>query len=297
MGAAMVTLALAALWWAVSATNSGAAIARNLAAGVHFDFRRATLDRSARERAVAPALDRLAGAGRRLTPDGMVGSLERRILLAGASATWPIERVLAFKLLLGGVGALVGAFLYLSSSSTINLVIAVAAVALGYFGPDLLLQHQAEKRQRDIQLALPDTLDQVTISVEAGLAFDAALSRAAKAGAGPLAEEILRVMQDIQAGMSRNQALDALVNRTDVAELKQFVHAIGQADSFGIPIAQVLRVQAAELRLKRRQRAEERAMKLPVKVLFPLLLCIFPTMFAIILGPAVLRLVENLGTG
>jgi tight adherence protein C len=175
------------------------------------------------------------------------------------------------------------------------MVMAVGAPVIGWFAPDGLLGGRADRRQKAIRQALPDTLDQVTISVEAGLGFEAALARTARSGEGPLAEELLRTLQDVQAGMSRAEAMKRLVDRTDVDELRHFVLAIVQAESYGVPIAQVLRVQSHELRVKRRQQAEERAQKLPVKILFPVVLCILPTMFIVLLGPAAIRVANTLG--
>ena len=151
---------------------------------------------------------------------------------------------------------------------------------------------RAKERSQQIGLELADTLDQMTIAVEAGLGFDAAMVRAARNGKGPLAEELVRTLQDIQMGRSRRQAYEALAQRTEAADLRRFVRAVIQADAYGISIADVLRTQAAEMRVKRRQRAEEKAMQIPVKVIFPLILCILPTLFIVLLGPAVLQIVH-----
>jgi tight adherence protein C len=291
-GASCVSLAFVSVWWALSGERPNATVARNLASGLApvTDLRRAMLAHSASERALVPAVERLAARARRLTPAGMLDALERRVLLAGVPADWPIERVLAAKLVLGAAGATTGVALLLGQPSALNLALAAGFAALGWFTPDIVLHGRADRRQKEIQRALPDTLDQVTISVEAGLGFEAALARAGRTGAGPLAEELRRTLQDVHAGMARSDALKALVGRTDVPELRHFVSAVLQAESYGVPIAQVLRVQAGELRVKRRQRAEERAMKLPVKVVFPLVLCILPTLFIVILGPAAIRI-------
>ena len=138
--------------------------------------------------------------------------------------------------------------------------------------------------------AVPDTLDLLTISVEAGLAFDSALSQVARNTTGPLAEEFFRVLQEMQIGLGRADAMRALGDRTDLPELRGFITSMVQADSFGIPIAHVLRVQAREMRVKRSQRAEELAQKVPVKILFPLSFCILPALFVVILGPAVIQI-------
>jgi tight adherence protein C len=165
---------------------------------------------------------------------------------------------------------------------------------LGFFLPDLLLINKASHRSEQIQNALPDSLDLLTISVESGLAFDAALAQVARNTDGPLSEEFTRVLQEIQIGSGRSDALRALSERTDVDDLRIFLNSMVQAEKLGIPIADVLRVQAADMRLKRSQRIEEQAMKLPVKMIFPLILCIMPAMFVVILGPAVIAIYQTL---
>ena len=141
-------------------------------------------------------------------------------------------------------------------------------------------------------MALPNALDQMLISVQAGLGFEAAMARAAENGRGPLADEFIRTLQDIQVGRSRKEAYLDLSERVDVRDVRSFVRAVVQADEYGIAIAKVLKAQAGEMRLKRRQRAEEHAMKIPVKILFPLITCIFPALLVIVLGPAVLSIVK-----
>jgi tight adherence protein C len=137
-------------------------------------------------------------------------------------------------------------------------------------------------------------MDLLTISVEAGLPFDAALSQVARNTRGPLAEELFRVLQEMQIGLARTDALRAVAERTNVAELRGFVTAMVQADTFGIPVANVLRVQARDLRVKRSQRAEEMAQKVPVKILFPLIFCILPALFIVVMGPAAISAYHSL---
>jgi len=292
LAAAAASLSLPVVWWAVSGDRSTIAGARNLQAGAgrRADLRDAVLARSASDRAVRPLVQRLAGRARRFTPQGLYEGLEHRMLLAGAPAAWPMERLLAAKLVLGGTGVVVALFRFVASPSASALVFVALLAAAGYFLPDFLLYNRAAERQKQIALALPDTLDQITIAVEAGLGFEQAMARAGQTGAGPLAEELLRTLQDVQAGMSRAQALRRLVERTSVPDLRRFVLALLQADSYGVPMGRVLRVQAKEQRVKRRQRAEERAMKIPVKVIFPLIFCILPALFVVILGPGILRI-------
>jgi len=179
---------------------------------------------------------------------------------------------------------------------SVGLLIVAAALAgaAGFFLPDVLLYNAGVKRQEKLQRALPDALDMLTVCVEAGLGFDAALAQVARNTTGPLAAEFSRVLQEMQIGKSRSQALRSLTDRTTVPELRSFVSALVQAGELGITIADVLREQAREMRLRRRQRAEEKAQKVPVKILFPLLLCIFPALFIIIIGPAGIEIYDSL---
>lgn len=254
------------------------------------DLRAVVLERPTRERVVRPAVGALAGFARRLTPSGVITDLEGRISLAGLSDRWPIDRVLAAKLVLGAVGAFVGVVRFVADPSGVAIVIGCAAAVVGFLVPDALLSTRARARQEQIQRELPDVLDQVTICVEAGLGFEAALARAATSDAGPLGRELAHTLQDVGLGMPRRAALEQLLQRTDVSDLRHFVVAIAQAERHGVPIAQVLRIQADELREKRRQRAEERALKIPVKLVFPLILCILPALFVVLMGPAAIRI-------
>lgn len=297
LGAVLVGAAIPATWWALSGPRLEAQVARNLRGGLTptTDLRAAVLAHSGQERVVGPALEHLAALGRRLTPAGAMDRLEHRILLAGAPQGWTIERILTAKILFGGLPILLLSLRMLLQPSTVLGLLLVGIGTLGWFAPNLVLLSRSQERQTDIQRTLPDTIDQITLTVEAGLGFDAAVARAARTGHGPLAQELIRVLQDVQAGMSRADSLRRLVDRTNVPELRRFVLAVVQADGYGVPIAQVLRVQAGELRVKRRQLAEERAMKLPVKILFPLLLCIFPAIFIVLMGPAALDIKRTLG--
>ena len=285
------------LWWAVAATRgTSQAVARNLAGGMTplIDLHQIALGRSMADRAVLPAVQALAGWAQRFTPAAWVRNLEHRITLAGESAEWPIERLLALKLTLGVIGAGGGIVIMGARVELVPALMAGVFGIVGYFLPDVFFRSKASERQNIIRLALPDTIDQITISVEAGLGFDSALDRVGHAGTGPLADELIRTLQEIKVGVPRNRALRNLVDRTDVGELRHFVFAIIQAETYGIPIADTLRVQSSELRDKRRQAAEERALKLPVKLVFPLLFCIFPTIFVVLVGPAAIRIVRML---
>jgi tight adherence protein C len=175
---------------------------------------------------------------------------------------------------------------------TLAVVLGIVVTLVAYFLPELLLYSRGQERSKAIGLELADTLDQMTIAVEAGLGFEAAMARAGKTGTGPLAEELVRTLQDMRMGLSRREAYDLLASRADVRDLRRFVRAVVQADNHGIAIADVLRTQADEMRKKRRQRAEEKAMQIPVKVIFPLMLCILPVLFIVMLGPVVIGVLD-----
>jgi len=274
--------------------DAGSTIRRNLRGdGVIVDERVRSLQTPTLDRVIRPAIRSLAERGRRLTPVGWIEALERRVRLAGSPAAWPLERVLAAKVIAGILGVVIALYLLAGSINAFTVVMAAMAGLGGYFVPDLILLGRAKERQQAIALALPDTLDQMTVTVEAGLGFDAALQRVAKNTTGPLSVELKRTLNEVKLGAKRRQALENLVGRTDVEELRHFVYAIKQAEEFGLPVANVLRIQAAELRVKRRQRAEERALKVPVKMVFPLVLCIFPSLFIVLLAPAFIRIGET----
>ena len=247
------------------------------------------------DRVLAPALVRFTEVGRRFAPSDQVPRIRHRLELAGSPAGWDVDRVIAFKMLGGMAGLLLGITVPLAFGAGFLPVlgITVGLSLAGFYAPNLTLYQMAYNRTEQMRRELPDALDLLTISVEAGLAFDAGLSQVARNTTGPLAEEFFRVLQEMQIGLSRSDALRALGDRTDLPELRGFVTAMVQADAFGIPIASVLRVQAREMRIKRTQRAEELAQKVPVKILFPLIFCILPSLFVVILGPAAITIFHS----
>lgn len=287
-----VVAALPVAWWAMSGMRvEGRAARSNLtqAISVPNDLRLAVLEQSAHDRMITPALAALARRARRFTPDGVIEKLERRAFLAGLADSWPTERLLAVKAALGLAMGLAGTLAFLSNPGLMTAILTGLLFLGGFFTPDFLMDVKAKERQGAIERQLPDVLDQITICVEAGLGFEAAMARVAE-NAGPLPQEIGRTLQDIQIGVSRDSALKNMLDRTDVLDLRTFVHAFVQAERYGIPIAQVLRIQSGEMRDKRKMKAEERAMKMPVKIVFPVVLCILPALFVVVAGPAVVRL-------
>jgi tight adherence protein C len=248
------------------------------------------------QRVALPFARRLAGLGRAFTPQGGRDRLQRWLDRAGNSGGWTVGAVVAVKGLgLVYLAVVFGVFgLLFAGSVTGVLVGAVAGGLAGFFLPDLLVLNAGLRRQEKIRRTLADVLDMLTVSVEAGLGFDAALAQVARNARGPLAGETARVLQEMQIGKSRVDALRAMADRTSVLELRVFTASVAQATELGIPVAQVLREQSREMRVRRRQRAEEKAQKVPVKILFPLVLFIFPALFIVLLGPALIRLLAAL---
>jgi tight adherence protein C len=240
------------------------------------------------DRVLDPLFARLTALGRRFTPSGFADKTQQRLDRAGNPEAWSIDRLLAFKAI-GLLGlALFGFVIFDKRGFAVGLLVAMLGAAAGYVLPDILLHNLGLKRQHAIEVELADALDLLTIAVEAGLGFDAALAHVARNTEGPLAEELVRLLSEIQIGKSRAEAFQGLLDRTDVAELRAFVSTLVQADAFGIPIADVLRTQSSEMRTRRQQLAEETAQKVPVKIMFPLVLFILPALFVFILGPGVI---------
>jgi tight adherence protein C len=258
------------------------------------DLRNRELARPARERLLKPFYNAALGLTRRFTPAGARDAIRRKLVQAGSPFGWDSDRVLVAKVAGLTGGAVLGLlFLAVFGFAWPLRVLGFVLISLfGYWLPNIILTNAVQRRQNEIRTALADSIDLLTICVEAGLGFDAAMAHVSKNTAGPLADEFYRTLQEVQLGRSRNEAMRNLADRTNVGELRAFVLAMVQADVFGVSVANVLRVQAKDMRVKRRQMAEERAMKVPIKVLFPVLFCIFPALFVVILGPAIMRIAE-----
>lgn len=253
------------------------------------------LERPFGERVVQPLLGRFTSLARRFTPERRIQQIRARLDLAGNPSGWDADRILGLKALGAIVLLFVGAVIGQSVAGRITqaLLGAVAGAVLGWFAPTLWIYQVGYDRTEALGRALPDAIDLLTISVESGLAFDAALSQVARNTEGPIAGEFHRVLQEMQIGTGRLDALRAMADRTNIPELRSLVGAMVQADSFGIPIANVLRVQSRELRMKRTQKAEAAAQKVPVKILFPLIFCILPSLFVVILAPVAITLMTT----
>lgn len=241
---------------------------------------------------IPPLYERFASVARRLTPADYTRRLQRRLDIAGNPAGWLPERVLAFKGIGLTAGILVGLYLGLQYGPLAAVFVPVAGAAAGFYVPDIWIRNLGERRQVDMRTDLPDAIDMLTVCVEAGLGFDAALGRVAQTMDGPAAFEFARVIQEMQFGSSRVDALRAAADRTDIPELRTFISSIVQSTELGISIGDVLRAQSGQMRVVRRQRAEEQAQKLPVKILLPLIFCILPALFVVVLGPAILNIMD-----
>ncbi len=243
------------------------------------------------DRLVIPFLSGMKGLALRLSPAGTADRLSRLLDLAGNPVSLTVERLLGFK----GVGLLVGGLvgILFGGLSLKGLLFGAIGSAAGFLLPDLLVFNIGIKRQDVLRRGLADALDMLTVCVEAGQGFDASLLHVARSVEGPVAGEFARVLSEIQIGKSRGAAFSSLAERTKVSEVRTFVTALVQADRLGLPIGSVLREQSKQMRLIRRQRAEEKAQKVPVKILFPMLLCIFPALFIVIIGPGAIRMINT----
>jgi Flp pilus assembly protein TadB len=234
--------------------------------------------------------------GRVLTPPGMTSSIVRRLDQAGNPAWLSAESLPAYKglLAMGGAVLALGVAVVFAGPLTWLLWAALGGVA-GFFVPDLIVLHLAQERQELIRRTLPDVMDTLVVTVEAGMGFEAALAQVVRNGRGPMVGEFARVLHEMQIGRPRVDALRQMAARTNVTELRAFASAVVQATTLGIPMAKVLRQQSAEMRVRRRQRAEEIAQKVPVKILIPMILCIFPVLFIVVVGPGVIRILDVFG--
>jgi tight adherence protein C len=299
MIALIVILAVAAVSlgaWAASTTiEARSGSNRSLRAMDDYqltDAREQHMQESIGARVLAPAARGLTDIGRRFTPVGYVDNVKRKIVLAGSPPGYEVDRFLIMKVL--GVASvalwIALAVIFLSGHGLLAILMVILASGVCVFGPDILLDGRIQRRRDDIERRLPDTLDLLVISVEAGLGFEQALERTAAAVPGPLSEESRRMLQETRMGASRADALRALDERTQVDDLRTFILAMLQADAFGVSISRILRAQADEIRIRRRQAAQELSQKAPIKMLFPLAVCIFPAVFVVVLLPAVIQI-------
>ena len=242
------------------------------------------------DRTVKPLLDRLVDIGNRFTPDGYTDKVKARLTASGNTSPDAVDRFVAIKVVGVALSPVLVVFVLSVMSGLMGLVVAALSALVLIMGPDAILNRRVEERQTEIRTKLPDVLDLLVISVEAGLGFEQALDRTVSSVPGALTQEFARMLGEVRAGASRAQAMRAMEKRTDVPELRSFVLAILQADTFGVSIGRVLRAQADEMRIKRRQMAQEKAQKAPVKMMIPMVFCVFPALFVVVIGPAIINI-------
>ncbi len=299
MGLVLVVVALLLLASALSDAPASGGVSRSLAvlqamASAPTALTK-ELDRPFSERVLEPVQKRALGIGRRLSGADSAERIRHKLEIAGNPPGWTVDRVVSGKVL-GAIAGFVGALgfsLMLGSGLGVRIAVVVGVAVVGFFAPNLYLYQKGYDRSARLQRELPDAIDLLTISVEAGLGFDAALQQVARNTEGPLSDELARVLREMQIGQGRATALRGLADRTNVPDVRTFVGAMVQADAFGIPIAQVLRIQSHEIRVKRRQHAEEKAQQVPVKMTIPLIFCILPCLFIAVMGPAVISIMDT----
>ena len=263
------------------------------------NLREQHLSESFGRRIVVPVVAGAAKVARRVTPDRCPRPCRAQALARREPEWMGCRALLAFKIIGLGGGIVLGFFvttLVGDLAPFIRIVLIGLLAFVGFMVPDTMLNRRVEERQKEILRTLSDTLDLLTISVEAGLSLNAAIAQVVQNVPGVLSSEFARMLQEIQLGVPRADAFRNLAERTDVDELNAFALAMIQADVFGVSIASVLRTQAQQLRIKRRQRAEGKAQQTPVKIVFPLILCILPALFVVIVGPGAIRIFESFVT-
>jgi tight adherence protein C len=252
-----------------------------------------------RERTLRPLVGRISKMGGRLGSASSTDVAEKRLAMAGNPGELRVTDWIGVKILVGIATAAIMFLLFglLVAGPVAGILLAVLGLGIGFLLPEFWLGGKIKARQKIILKMIPDTLDLLTISVRAGLGFDAALAKVVEKLPGPLTDEFRRALAEVRVGKARRDALRDMIPRTNVAPLSAFIGAIIQAETLGVSISKVLQVQSDQLRIERRQRAEEMAAKAPIKMLFPLVGCIFPSLFIVILGPAMLSIIQVMGSG
>ena len=287
-----ITMALRSYQGRTQISTVGAGMSRNNNGAP--DMRQMKLRQPFSERVMKPMLRRLYGLGRYLTPSTSVTTLQEKLIVAGMPGGMTVTDFLGLRFLAAAtLSGLLFALTIAQGETGKSLMFAGVAFVIGLYLPNMWLSGKAAARQKAIARALPDTLDMMSICVDAGLGFEAALQKVAFQSDGELSMEMRRVISEIRVGVSRADALRHLAERTQVPDVASFVAVLVQADRLGIAIRNVLNTQSVQMRIVRRQRAEEEAGKAPIKMLIPLALFIFPAMFAVILGPAIPRVLAS----
>jgi tight adherence protein C len=251
------------------------------------------------ERTLRPLVARLSRMGSRLSSASSTGTAEKRLAMAGNPGDLKLTDWMGVKMLVAiSAGAITFLlFALLAGSIVSGMFLGLVALGIGYLIPEFWLGGRIKARQKLILRMIPDTLDLLTISVRAGLGFDAALAKVVEKLPGPLTDEFRRALAEVRVGKARRDALRDMIPRTNVQPLSNFIGAIIQAETLGVSISKVLQVQSEQLRIERRQRAEEQAARAPIKMLFPLVGCIFPSLFIVILGPAFISIIQTMSSG
>ena len=251
------------------------------------------------ERTLRPLIARLSKMSSRLGSASSTENAERRLAMAGNPGDLRVSDWLGVKMLVGIAIAAIAFLVFglLIGGVVVGLFLGLVGFGIGFLIPEFWLGRRIKARQKLILKMIPDTLDLLTISVRAGLGFDGALAKVVEKLPGPLTDEFRRALAEVRVGKARRDALRDMVPRTNVQPLSNFIGAIIQAEQLGVSISKVLQFQSEQLRIERRQRAEEQAARAPIKMLFPLVGCIFPSLFIVILGPAIISILKTMGSG
>lgn len=301
IAAVAAALGVLIVFWALAGRSRGSAVQARLtklgAPGQARSLEEIELQQPLFDRTLRPAARRLSGIGRKVTSEKKIGRTERRLSMAGNPGGMRTVEFLGMKVVVAIIAAAVLFVLLgiLGGNPSFGFIMAVTGGMVGFLAPEFWLTRRIKARRAGVLLAVPDVLDLLTISVRAGLGFDAALAKVVEKSKGPLPDEFRRVLSEVRVGKPRRDALREMATRCDVQALSNFIAAIIQAEQLGVPISKVLVVQSEQLRIERRQRAEEMAAKAPIKMMFPLVGCIFPSLFIVILGPAIILIIQSMG--
>lgn len=253
----------------------------------------ALLQRSRSERVVKPWLKKLNSMFERTAPTSKIDELFKLAGTAGISGSWSRRRITVTRYAFTAVGIAIGWMMFVRLGGVLGVIVGLIVAGMGWRLLDVYLTNRARLRQETITRELPDVADQIAISVQAGLSFEQAIRRTVNSTSGPLSDELARFLHEVRLGQARSSAFRAMQDRVDVQDVTSFVRAIAQAEKTGVSIADILQIQSDELRDRRKQRAEERAMKLPVLMLLPLVTCILPPLLIVLLGPAVIKVMNS----
>ncbi len=293
----VVGIVIAVIAWRMKDDSEGRELLKQI---THDVGRKGVIDERSpfRQRVLDPILHKLTRLGWKLTPAERLRALEERVEAAGYPAGWDLNRLILIKVLSMFVGAAFGLLVAFTFNLGFGIVLMIVLAVGAFFVPDFVLSKVAERRTDEMRRTLADTVDMLNLTLAAGISFDSALKLVAQNTNGPLSDEFGRVVQEITIGKSRSEAMIALADRTKDDDLRRFATTCVQAERRGTPFGEILRIQSRELRIKRRQIAEEKAQKVPVKILFPMMIFVLPVLMLVVMGPAVIQIMEGgLGGG